>query len=69
MLEKTDGLGELIMMIFYIIDEFIRFIITFGSVIGLFGIIYWTLKRELLLVETNVGHLLEDMINTFNGIS
>jgi hypothetical protein len=55
MLEKTNGLGELIMMIFYIVDEFIRFLITFGSIIGLFGIIYWTLKRELLTSEVGVG--------------
>ena len=68
MLEKTNGLGELIMMIFYIVDELIRFLITFGSVIALFGIIYWTMKRELLLESTSIGLLVEDLINTFNGI-
>lgn len=57
MLERTEGLGELIMMLSHIVHELFRFLFTFGSVICLFGIIYWTLKKDLLVEAINLGDL------------
>lgn len=47
MLQRTQKLGELILMIGYMVDEFKKFIITFGLLIGLFIIVGMQLTKEL----------------------
>ena len=68
LLQRTDGLGELIMMILHINKELYRFFFTFGSVIILFLLIYITLEQEFLVAEFSIGVLFQDLINAFNGI-
>ena len=47
MLEKTQGIGELILMITHMINEFKKFIMTFGFLVCLFVIILMNLGKEL----------------------
>ena len=68
MLERTEGLGELIMMIIQIVSELYRFILTFGSFIFLFLIIYLTLNKELVYEKPTAMVLVEELVNSFNGV-
>lgn len=69
MFERMEGLGELIMTISHIVQEFFRFLLTFGSLIVLFLVIYWTLKKDLRINEMSVFILVEDLIDAFTGIT
>lgn len=68
MLERTEGLGELIMMIIQIMSELYRFILTFGSFILLFLIILLTLNKELVYEKPTAIILVEELVNSFNGV-
>ena len=67
MLEKTEGLGNLILMTKFVAFELARFFLTFGSFIGLFLILYWTLQDDIRLEPMTLGHLAQDLISTING--
>ena len=66
MFERMEGLGELIMTISHIVQEFFRFLLTFGSLIVLFLVIYWTLKKDLRINEMSVFILVEDLIDALD---
>ena len=51
MLEKTEGLGNLILMTKFVAIELARFFFTFGSFIGLFLVLYWTMSEDIRAEE------------------
>ena len=67
MLQRTQKLGELILMIGYMMDEFKKFMITFGLLIGLFIIVGMQLTKELKRNESSVFQIVLDIFDAFNG--
>ena len=67
MLEKTQGLGELIMMILHMVDQFRKFIFTFGLLIVLFIMINLTLKNEFKQQRISFLEIMQDILNAFYG--
>ena len=67
MLQRTQKLGELIMMVNEMISEFKKFMITFGLMIGLFIIIGRQLSSELNIEETSFFQIVLDIFDGFNA--
>jgi hypothetical protein len=67
MLQRTQKLGELIMMVGHMVHEFEKFITTFGLLIGLFIIVGMQLSTELKVEETSVFQTVLDIFDGFNG--
>ena len=67
MLQRTQKLGELILMIGYMMDEFKKFIITFGLLIGLFIVVGMQLTKELKQKDSSVFQIILDIFDAFNG--
>lgn len=67
MLEKTEGLGNLILMTKFVAIELARFFLTFGSFISLFLILYWTLQEDIRTEHMTLDQLAQDLISTING--
>lgn len=67
MLQRTQYLGELIIMLYQMINEFIRFISTFGLII----IMFWLMGRILGAVfkdsESSLFQVFLDLFNAING--
>ena len=67
MLQRTQKLGELIMMVGHMLQELKKFITTFGLLIALFIIVGMQLSTELKVNETSVFQTVLDIFDGFNG--
>ena len=67
MLQRTQYLGQLIMMLQQMMNEFFRFFSTFGLIIGLFLLIGRMLSSELKMETASFFVIFLDLFNAFNG--
>lgn len=67
MLQRTQKLGELIMMVNQMISELKKFLITFGLPLGLFIIIGRQLNSELKIEAASFFQIILDIFDGFNG--
>ena len=67
MLQRTQYLGELIMMLDQMMNELVRFFATFGLVIGLFLLLGRMLSSELKFQHVSFFEAFLDLFNAFNG--
>ena len=67
MLQRTQYLGQLIMMLQQMMSEFFRFFMTFGLIIGLFMLIGRMLGSELKNEHASFFTVFLDLFNAFNG--
>lgn len=67
MLQRTQYLGELIMMLDQMMNELFRFFATFGLVIGLFLLLGRMLSSELKFQHVSFFEAFLDLFNAFNG--
>lgn len=67
MLQRTDALGDLIMMVNQMISEMQKFLVTFGMLIGGFIIVGRQLNEELKQNESSFFQIILDIFDGFNG--
>ena len=67
MLQRTDTLGDLIMMATQMVTELQKFVITFGMLIGGFIIVGRQLNEELKVEESSFFQIIKDIFDGFNG--
>lgn len=67
MLQRTDALGDLIMMVNQMIGEMQKFLITFGMLLGGFIIVGRQLNEELKANESSFFQIILDIFDGFNG--
>jgi len=67
MLQRTDTLGDLIMMVNQMMNELQKFITTFGMLIGGFIIVGRQLNEELKTKESSFFQIILDIFDGFNG--
>jgi hypothetical protein len=67
MLQRTQYLGELIMMLSQMGNELLRFFSTFGLIIGLFLLIGRMLSEEFKFERAYFWQAFLDLFNAFNG--
>ena len=67
MLQRTQYLGELIMMLSQMMNELLRFFATFGLIIGLFLLLGRMLSSELKYQHLSFFEAFLDLFNAFNG--
>lgn len=67
MMQRTQKLGELIMMIVQMVYELKKFIITFGLLIGLFIIVGTQLQEEVKAQSSSFYQIMLDIFDGFNG--
>jgi hypothetical protein len=67
MLQRTQYLGELIMMLDQMKNEFSRFFLTFGLVIVVFILLGRMLSTEFKFVPASFFVAFLDLFNAFNG--
>ena len=68
-LERTAGLGELIIIIQHMARELGRFLVTFGLLIFLFVLTIKTLKMELKADHRGWIDIIKNIFDTFTGIT
>ena len=67
MLQRTQYLGELIMMLDQMGNELVRFFSTFGLIVGLFLLIGRMLSEELKFERASFWQAFLDLFTAFNG--
>jgi hypothetical protein len=67
MLQNTQKLGELIMMVNHMISELQKFITTFGLMIVIFIIVGRLLNAEFKTEESSIFQIVLDIFDGLNG--
>lgn len=67
MLQRTQYLGELIIMLYQMINEFLRFFGTFGLVILMFWLIGRILGADFKVTDSSFFEVFLDLFNAING--
>lgn len=67
MLQRTQYLGELIIMLYQMVNEFLRFIATFGLVIIMFWLMGRILGADFKVSESSFFEVFLDLFNAING--
>jgi hypothetical protein len=67
MLQRTQYLGELIIMLYQMVNEFIRFLGTFGLVILMFWLMGRMLGADFKVTNSSFFEVFLDLFNAING--
>jgi len=67
MLQRTQKLGELIMMVQQMINELQKFILTFGILILLFILLGYMLNLEIRIGGATFTQIIFDIFDGLNG--